>query len=64
MALRENVPQTSTKPKLGVYFEDKEGVQIFDAIVTRGKRMSLSRKYDVTVKPIALEVGGSNLLAS
>ncbi|WP_439426393.1 AAA family ATPase [Stenotrophomonas sp. T8] len=62
MALRENVPQTSTKPKLGVYFEDKEGVQIFDAIVTRGKRMSLSRKYDVTVKPIALEVGGSNLL--
>nr|WP_302007888.1 AAA family ATPase [Xanthomonas campestris] len=62
MALRQDVPKSSLKPKLGVYFEDKEGVQIFDAIVTRGKRMILSRKYDVTVKPIALEVGGSNLL--
>jgi len=62
MALRQDVPKSSAKPKLGVYFEDKEGVQIFDAIVTRGKRMILSRKYDVTIKPIALEVGGSNLL--
>lgn len=62
MALRQDVPKSSAKPKLGVYFEDKEGVQIFDAIVTRGKRMILSRKYDVTTKPIALEVGGSNLL--
>jgi energy-coupling factor transporter ATP-binding protein EcfA2 len=62
MALRQVVPKISSKPKLGVYFEDNEGVQIFDAIVTRGKRMALSRKYDVTVKPIALEVGGSNLL--
>ncbi len=62
MSLRQDIPKKILKPKLGVYFEDAEGVQVFDAIVTKGKRSALSRKTGVSIKPIALEVGGSNLV--
>lgn len=62
MSLKQDLPQKAAKPKLGVYFEDVEAVQLFDAIYPVGKRRAMSRKNGITLVPIALEVGGSNLL--
>jgi predicted ATPase len=52
----------SKKPTLGVYFEDPEGAQFCDALIPKGKRSALGRKYGVTIKLIPLGVGGSNLI--
>jgi len=63
MALREgedNPP--SRKPTLCVYFEDREGMQFFDAILPSSKRSAIGRKHGVRIKLIPLGVGGSNLI--
>jgi len=62
MALRQDLTAPVSKPVLGVYFEDEEGKQFFDALIPLGKRRALNRKYNVCIKPIALSVGGSNLI--
>lgn len=62
MSLKQDLPQKTVKPKLGIYFEDSEAVQLFDALYPVGKRRAMSRKNGITLVPIALEVGGSNLL--
>ncbi len=64
MALRQ-VDSTAPKPKkpvLCIYFEDPEGAQFCDALVSPGKRGALGRKYGVQIKLIPLGVGGSNLI--
>lgn len=62
MALRDDEPVKATKPVLGVYFEDEEGKQFFEALMPPAKRTSLGRKYGVRIKLIGLGVGGSNLV--
>lgn len=51
------------KPTLGIYFEDTEGSQFCDALVSKAKRAAIGRRYGVTIKLIPLGVGGSNLVA-
>lgn len=64
MALRQDDSPTAPqrKPTLCVYFEDSEGAQFCDAIITPAKRAALGRKYGVRIKLIALGIGGSNLI--
>lgn len=62
MSLRQDIPVPTVKPKLGVYFEDEEGRQLFDELFGRGKKISISKRAGVSIQPIALGVGGSNLL--
>ena len=62
MALTEVVPTKAQSPQLGVYFEDGECVQFFEALLSPAKRAAIGRRYGVRLKPIGLGVGGSNLL--
>lgn len=62
MALRDDEPVKASKPVLGVYLEDDEGKQFFEALIPSAKRTSLGKKYGVKIKPIGLGVGGSNLV--
>ncbi|VVE56631.1 hypothetical protein PHO31112_05103 [Pandoraea horticolens] len=64
MALRDSgaTDTKSHKPTLCVYFEDLEGKQFCDALVPRGKKAALGRKYGIAIKLIPLGVGGSNLI--
>ncbi|MET4598520.1 AAA family ATPase [Stenotrophomonas sp. 2694] len=62
MSLRQDIPPAVSKPKLGIYFEDEEGRQFFDELYGRGRKISISRRAGVSIQPIALGVGGSNLL--
>lgn len=62
MALRDDEPAKVSKPVLGVYFEDEEGKQFFEALIPPTTRNSLGRRYGVKIKPIGLGVGGSNLV--
>lgn len=62
MALRQDLPERPVRPILGVYFEDPEGKQFFDALIPSSTKTALGRKYGVKISPIALGVGGSNLI--
>ncbi|UJJ49645.1 MULTISPECIES: AAA family ATPase [Rhodanobacter] len=62
MSLREDMPVKASKPVLGVYFEDEEGKQFFDALVPAARKAALGNKYGVRIRPIGLGVGGSNLI--
>lgn len=62
MALRDDEPAKAVKPVLGVYLEDEEGKQFFEALMPSTIRTALGRKYGVKIKPIGLGVGGSNLV--
>lgn len=64
MALRQDddAPSKAKKPVLGVYFEDPEGAQFCEALITMAKRAALGRKLGVQIKLIPLGVGGSNLI--
>lgn len=62
MSLAETMPTKAKKPQMGVYFEDKEGVQFFEALLPAAKRTAMGKRYGVLLKPIGLGVGGSNLL--
>ena len=63
MALKDDdIPQTSVKPVLGVYFEDLEGSQFCSALVSTALKTRLGKAYNVRIKFIPLGVGGSNLI--
>jgi hypothetical protein len=65
MALRQDLdPQPkAAKPVLGIYFEDEEGAQFFEALLPSAKRTALAKKLGVRIQVIPLGVGGSNLVA-
>lgn len=65
MALRQELdpPKTRKKPVLGVYFEDEEGAQFFDALFPQARRAALAKRLGVRIQLIPLGVGGSNLAA-
>lgn len=64
MSLREDdeAPPKAKKPVLGVYFEDPEGAQFCDQLISPAKRTALGRKLGVQIRLIPLSVGGSNLI--
>jgi predicted ATPase len=55
-------PPEKNPPTLGVYFEDAEGAQFCDQLVSAYKRRALGKKNNVKISLIPLGVGGSNLL--
>lgn len=65
MALRQELdaPKVNKKPVLGVYFEDEEGAQFFDALLPKAKRAAIAKRLGVRIQLIPLGVGGSNLAA-
>ncbi|PTX05690.1 AAA family ATPase [Achromobacter mucicolens] len=66
MALRQDDDAPAPKikkPVLGIYFEDLEGAQLCEALISPAKRAALSRKLGIQIKLIPLGVGGSNLIA-
>lgn len=62
MALRDDEPVKASKPVLGVYFEDDESKQFFEALIPSTRRAFLAKKNGIKVKLIGLGVGGSNLV--
>lgn len=62
MGLRDDAPQNRKSPVMGVYFEDLESKQFFEAIVSSATRARIGKKYGVRIKLIGLGVGGSNLI--
>jgi predicted ATPase len=64
MDLRQDndAPTKTRKPILGVYFEDLEGAQFCEELISSGKRGALSRRLGVQIRLIPLGVGGSNLI--
>jgi len=58
----DDIPAPKAKPALCVYFEDEEGAQFCDALISGHKRGALGRKYGVQIKLVPLGVGGSNLI--
>jgi len=58
----DTVLSKTKKPVLCVYFEDAEGAQFCDALISGHKRGALGRKYGVQIKLVPLGVGGSNLI--
>ncbi|MFZ6777926.1 AAA family ATPase [Undibacterium sp. Ji83W] len=50
------------KPALCVYFEDAEGAQFCDALISGHKRGAIGKKHGVQIKLVPLGVGGSNLI--
>jgi len=55
-------PVAKRKPALCVYFEDAEGAQFCDALVSGYRRGVWGKKYGVQIKLLPLGVGGSNLI--
>lgn len=62
MVQDDSPPVKPRKPALCVYFEDEEGAQFCDALVSGRKRGALGRKYGVNINLLPLGVGGSNLI--
>jgi len=64
MALSQtnSAPAKPTKPVLCVYFEDDEGKQFCDAILSSAERKSIGAAKGVSLNFIALGLGGTNLL--
>lgn len=62
MELRDDEPLKDSKPVLGVYFEDEESKQFFEALVPSPRRTALGKAHCVKIKLISLGVGGSNLV--
>lgn len=62
MALRHDDAPKQRNPVLRVYFEDLEGAQFCDSLLTTARKAALGRKYGVRIKFIPLSVGGSQLL--
>lgn len=64
MALRQDDSNCvkPTKPLLCVYFEDSEGKQFFEEIISSKKRTDLGKRSGVRIKLIPLGVGGQNLI--
>jgi hypothetical protein len=58
----DDTPRKIKKPVLCVYFEDGEGAQFCNALISGHKRGALGRKYGVQIKLVPLGVGGSNLI--
>ncbi|PHV36919.1 AAA family ATPase [Janthinobacterium sp. BJB304] len=58
----DDAPVKIKKPALCVYFEDAEGAQFCNALISAYKRGVLGRKYGVHIKLVPLGVGGSNLI--
>lgn len=63
MALRGDDDTAPAKPSMCAYFEDREGMQFFDALFPPAKRAALGRRLGVQIKLIPLGVGGSHLIA-
>ncbi len=55
-------PAKPTKPVLYVYFEDDEGKQFCEALLSSADRKSIGAAKGVSIKFIALGLGGTNLL--
>lgn len=58
----DSIVSNPKKPALCVYFEDEEGAQFCDALISGPKRGAIGRKCGVQIKLVPLGVGGSNLI--
>lgn len=58
----EKVITERRKPALCIYFEDAEGAQFCESLLSPAKKAALGRKYGVRIKLVPLGVPGSNLI--